>query len=570
MLVLNDELAAIFEEMADMEEIEGRKWQSLAYRKAAASISAAGGNLMDMYRSDRLRDIDGVGEAIEAKIRDYIEKGKIEKYEEMKARYPIDFTTLRKLQGLGPKKIYALFTALGVKDIETLKAALNDHSISGLQGFGEKSEESIRKAVEVFEKYGANRRFLSEIYDEVQEIRKKLGKSALFESLEIAGSFRRMRETVGDIDILGVSSDPEKAREVFTSLDDVAGIISSGPSKMTVRLKNGLTCDFRIFERDSFGAAMQYFTGSKDHNVQLREIAISKGMKLNEYGLYKGDRVKAGSDEIGLYKALGLDWIEPELRENMGEIQAAAAKKLPRLVEYGSIRGDLHTHTVDTDGRNTLEQMVEAASASGLEYIAITNHSKALKVAKGLTDEGFRSFNRKIDSMNEKGSIRIFKGVELEILKDGSLDLENSTLMEMDFVLAALHQGVVGDAEENTARVVKAIESGKIHSLAHPTGRLIGNREAYRLNFDRIFEACRDNHVFVEINGYPERSDLPFDLAKKAREYGIRFTLGSDSHSTRDMRNLRFATAIARRGWLNKESVVNALNSQQIANLIRR
>jgi DNA polymerase (family 10) len=568
--VLNDELAAIFEEMADMEEIEGRKWQSIAYRKAAASISTAGGNLIDLYRSGRLRDIDGVGEAIEAKIRDYIEKGKIEKYDEMKARYPIDFASLRKLQGLGPKKIYALFTALGVKDIETLKAALNDHSISGLQGFGEKSEESLRKAVEVFEKYGANRRFLAEIYDEIQEIKKKLAKSSLFEDLEIAGSFRRMRETVGDIDILGISSNPEKGREFFTNLDDVAGIISSGPSKMTVRLKNGLTCDFRIFARDSFGAAMQYFTGSKEHNVQLREIAISKGMKLNEYGLYEGDRVKAGSDEATIYRALGLEWIEPELRENMGEIEAAGAKRLPRLVEYGSIRGDLHTHTVDTDGRNTLEQMVGAASASGLEYIAITNHSKGLKVAKGLTDEGFRSFNRKIDSMNEKSSIRIFKGVELEILKDGSLDLDDSTLQEMDFVLAALHQGVVGDANENTARVVKAIGSGKIHSLAHPTGRLIGSREAYRLNFERIFEACKENQVFIEINGYPERSDLPFDLVKKAREYGILFTLGSDSHSTKDLRNLHFATAIARRGWLDKESVVNTLNADHFTNLIRR
>ncbi len=570
MQVLNDELAAIFEEMADMEEIEGRKWQSLAYRKAAASISAAGSNLMDLYRSGRLRDIDGVGDAIEAKIRDYIEKGKIEKYEEMKARYPIDFTSLRKLQGLGPKKIYALFTALRVKDIETLKAALNDHSISGLQGFGEKSEESLRKAVEVFEKYGANRRFLAEIYDEVQEIKKKLVKSSLFESLEIAGSFRRMRETVGDIDILGVSPDPEKGREFFTSLDDIAGIISSGPSKMTVRLKNGLTCDFRIFEKDSFGAAMQYFTGSKEHNVQLREIAISKGMKLNEYGLYEGGRVKAGSSEIEIYRALGLEWIEPELRENMGEIQAAAANRLPRLVEYGSIRGDLHTHTVDTDGRNTLEQMVEAASASGLEYMAITNHSKGLKVARGLTDEGFRSFNRKIDSMNEKGSIRIFKGVELEILKDGSLDLDDSTLKEMDFVLAALHQGLVADADMNTARLLKAIESGKIHGLAHPTGRLIGSREAYRLNFDRIFEACRDNHVFIEINGHPERSDLPFDLVKKAKEYGIHFTLGSDSHSTMDLRNLHFATAIARRGWLDKESVVNTLDAGHFVDLIRR
>ena len=567
--MFNDELSEIFSEMADIEEIEGKRWESLAYRKVSGNIAALGEDIREIYRRNELRKIEGVGDAIAKKISQYINEGRITAYDEMKKKYPINFRDLRKIQGLGPKKIAILFTQLGVTNISQLSDAINSHKIAELPGFGSRSEEKLKKSLETFQQIGSNRILLSKGLREIEYIREHLLASGLFERVEAAGSSRRMRETVGDIDLLAISGNVESATDYFLSLDRIDGAVSRGESKVTVNLKIGITCDLRFIEADSFGAALQYFTGSKDHNVRLRDLAISRGMKLNEYGLFAADQKIAGASENEIYEKLGLMYIPPELREDKGEIDAALAGKIPRLIEYEEVKGDLHMHTFDSDGMASLEDMAVAAKASGLEYIAITNHSKSLMIANGLNEERFNTFNEEIERISEKLGFSILKGVELEILKDGSLDLSSPLLKKMDFVLGAMHQFVSQDREENTNRLLKAIRSGLVNSIAHPTGRLIGSRPPYQLDMDRIMEACASEGVFLEINGSPERSDLPSDLARRAAGFGVKFTLGSDAHNTNDLSNIRIATAVARRGWLTKNDIINAMNLKDLQKALR-
>jgi DNA polymerase (family 10) len=377
-----------------------------------------------------------------------------------------------------------------------------------------------------------------------------------------------MRESIGDVDMLASSTRRREASEAFIGSEFVSGVVVAGESKITVNLKIGITCDLRFIDADSIGAALQYFTGSKDHNVHLRDLAVSKGYKLNEYGLFKGENRIAGRDEKSIYENLGLEFIEPELRENTGEIEAALNGTLPDIVKYEDIKSDLHMHTNDSDGRNSLEEMLERAKKNGLEYLAMTNHSAGLKIAHGLDPERFSELNARIEEESKKLGIPALKGVELEILRDGSLDLTGNTLDRMDYVLAALHQYISQDRKENTDRVVKAIQSGRVNAIAHPTGRLIGTREPYNIDLDTVIEKCLENHVFIEINGFPERSDLPADIVRRVQNAGVRFALGSDAHGVADLRFIRFATAIARRGWLTPDKVVNTLSLSDFKKLI--
>jgi len=568
--VFNDELAWIFSEMGDMEEIEGNRWESLAYRKVAANLEGLGEDIREIYKRNELRKIDGVGAAIEKKIQQYIQHGKIDAYDRLKQKYPIDFRNLRKIQGLGPKKIAALFVNLGVTDIESLKSAIIGHKVAVLPGFGERTETNLLKGIEVLSTVGASRVLLGRAYPDIEAIIAYLNSTGLFDNVILAGSARRMRESIGDVDILVTSSRRKEASDAFIKSEYVSSTVVAGESKVTVNLKLGITCDLRFIDADSTGAALQYFTGSKDHNVHLRDLAVSKGLKLNEYGLFREDSRIAGKDERGIYESLGLEFIEPELRENTGEIDAAMKHELPAIVNFKEIKSDLHMHTLDSDGKNTLEDMLLNSRKNGLEYIAMTNHSTSLKVAHGLDSQRFNELNARIDEISSRLSIPVLKGVELEILRDGSLDLPGNSLKEMDYVLAALHQYVSQDRKENTDRIVKAIESGYIHGLAHPTGRLIGSREPYNIDLDRVLEKCVENHVFLEINGYPERSDLPADIVRRMRESGVKFALGSDAHSISDLKFIRFATAIARRGWLTPEAIVNTLSYSAFRKLLAR
>lgn len=556
--MLNEELSLLFEDLADMEEIEGNRWESLAYRKVATSISLLSEDIREILRRGELRKVEGVGSATEKKIIEFLETGKIGKHEEMKKKYDIDFTSLRKIQGLGPKRIVTLYRTLGIKNVEDLSAAIESSKISSIQGFGKKSEEALRRSVEIYKQTGAGRKPLATVYDQIESILERMRGSGIYSRVELAGSGRRMKDTVGDIDILTTSSSPTDATDFFVSLEEVKHVLVSGDTKTSVFLVMGLNCDLRIVPDRSFGAALQYFTGSKEHNVKLRDMAISQGLKLNEYGLYKGDAAIADTTEEEIYSKLGLKWIPPELRENMGEIEASLSGKLPDLVPYGSVQGDFHTHTDATDGHSSLPDMISRATKMGHKFIAVTEHTKSLKVAGGMDEKEFRIRNSEIDTINEsQDQISVLKGTEMEILKDGDLDLPYGLLEEMDVVIASLHQWVSDDIKENTARVVNALETGRVHILAHPTGRMIGTRAPYRLDFDKIFQTCEDHGVALEINGYPIRSDLPYDLVKKAREFKVDFALSSDAHDVSQLKYLRFATAIARRGWLTENRLIN-------------
>ncbi len=557
--MINRELASIFEDLADMEEIEDNKWKSLAYRKVAASISLLPEDIVEIYQRKGLRNIPGVGESIEKKIIEYIETGKISKHEELMSKFGIDLDSMRDIQGLGPKRIMALYNALGTRNLDDLIEAIRMDRVKSVPGFGDKSQLNLEKAIQLYLENGSDRIPIALIYDDVQNFAKKLRDSGHFTSVEVAGSIRRFKETIGDIDILVASENPPEAGDYFTSLKEVKHTNVKGDTKISVLLNLGLNCDLRIMGRKSLGAALQYFTGSKEHNIRVRDIAIKAGLKLNEYGLYKGNRIVAGATEQGVYESLGMKWIPPEMRENMGEIEASLESNIPSLVDFEDVKGDFHVHTNATDGFSSLEEIIEAAKLLGHKFIAITEHSKSLKIAKGMDEKRFRERNILIESMNENAAgIRILKGVELEILKDGALDLPTSLLKDMDVVVGALHQGISDDPDMNTNRLVTAIESGMLTTIAHPTGRLIGYRDPIKLNFDRIFKACEDHDVALEINGQPSRSDLPYNLVKKAREYEVRFTLGSDAHSTSQLKYLKFATAIARKGWLEKRDVLNA------------
>lgn len=566
----NQELAGMFFDIADMLEIENVQWEPRAYRKVALAISTLPVDVKQIYEQGKLTDIEGVGKSISGSIEEYIKTGSITKYRKLKKKYPIDFATFRKVQGMGPKRVYTLYKKLKIKNLDDLKSAIEKNKIRKLEGFGEKSEEQLKNNMESFSRVKSERRMLGYVIEDLEALVEKLRKSGLFERVELAGSSRRMKETVGDFDILAVSSKPQKGMDFFVKMKEVNSVIVKGRTKTSVKLAIGLNCDLRVVESKSFGAAMQYFTGNKDHNVKLRKIAISKKLKLNEYGVFKKDKTIAGKTEKEVYASLGMDVMDPEMRENMGEIEASQSHSLPKLMRYEEVQGDLHSHTTNSDGTNSLGEMVAAAKKWGHKYIAITEHSKSLPVAKGLDENRFERLFKQIDKMNEKSDIRILKGVEMEILKDGSLDLKSSTLKKMDIVIGAIHQWTRGqDKKTLTNRVIKAIESGLVTTIAHPTGRMIGQREAFYMDYQRIFESCKKNGVFLEIDGFPDRSDLPFNMVKEAKEYGVKFTLASDSHSTDHIRFIRLAAAIARRGWLEKKDVINTLSYRDILKLRR-
>lgn len=565
----NQEIADMFYDIADMLEIENVQWEPRAYRKAALTISTLQVDIKQVYEQGKLTELEGIGKSIAASIEEYIKTGSMKKYKELKKRYPIDFSTFRKIQGMGPKRAYVLYKKLKVKDINDLKDALDKGKISQLTGFGEKSQEQLKHNLDVFMKVKEERRMLGYVIDYVQDFVAKMRKSSMFDRVEIAGSTRRMKETVGDIDILATSKRAKEGMDYFVKMKEITDIIVKGDTKTSVKLDIGLNCDLRILEDKSFGAAMQYFTGNKDHNIKLRKIAISKGYKLNEYGVFKGNKVVASKTEKDVYESLGLREMEPELRENMGEIEAAQKNVLPKIIKYEEVISDLHLHTKDSDGANSLEEMVSAAKALGHKFIAVTNHSVSLPIARGLDDKRFAAFNKRVDKLNESSDVKVLKGVELEILKDGSLDLPSSMLKSMDFVIGALHQWTKMDRKALTDRVLKAINSGLVTTLAHPTGRKIGERGAFDMDYNRIFESCKKNGVFLEIDGFPERSDLPFDMVKQAKGYGVRFTMGSDAHRKEQLRFVKLAAAIGRRGWLEKKDVINALSYNDVLKLKR-
>ena len=564
--MLNKKLAEIFEEIADMLDL-GEKdlfFEVRAYRKIAQTLETMQEDVGDIYAKGGVKAIDdlpGVGKSTAELIEEYIKTGKMKKYTALKKKYPIDFNSITKIQGMGARKAFKLYRALGVKNIEDLKKAVEKHKIRDLEGFGEKSEQDIQKGLEFLEKAGG-RVAIGIALPVAESTIAQLKESKFVERAVIAGSARRMRETVGDLDILVISEDQQKVLDFISKMKEVEAVIAKGPTKISVVLKMGLNCDFRIIERESFGAALQYFTGSKDHGVQVRQIAVKKGYSLNEYQLSDKNGKKIVSlTEQEIYNKLGLDYVEPEMREARGEVELAASHKLPKLIELGDIKGDLQMHTRHTDGQNTIEEMAQKGIELGYEYIGLTDHSKSEFQARGMDEKRFAKYFEEIDKANEKlgGKIKILKSGEVDILKDGSLDLENKTLDQMDYVLCSLHSSFQLGKEEQTRRVIKAFESGYVNIFGHPTARLINQRDPVQLDLDKVFESAKENGVIMEIDSIIDRLDLNDENTIRARKAGLRFAIDSDAHQKANMEFMRYGIGTARRGWLTKEDVVNTL-----------
>ncbi len=575
---INKPISDILNRIADILSIDeegGVRFEVRAYRRAAMSIDSLEDDVADIYRKkgvEGLKEIDGVGEGISKSIVEYIKTGKMKKYEKLKKLYPVDFENLTRIEGLGPKRVALLYRRLGVKDINGLKQAVASHKISALEGFGEKSESLILNGIARFES-NKGRILLGDAMPEAERIIKFLIGSGCVNRARIAGSIRRMRETVGDIDILATSDSPEKVMELFSGMGEVESVILSGKTKTTVKLNIGINCDLRVIDDKSFGAALQYFTGNKFHNVKLRTIAIKKGFKLNEYGLFdkKGSNLASGKDEEWIYRRLGMEPMPAEMREDRGEIDLSIKEGIKELVSLEDLLGDMHTHTKESDGSNSIEEMIAAAKKAGLSYIATTNHTKSLKVANGMDEARLASYFAHVDKLNDKlDGFAVLKGAEVDILKNGNLDLDSKALKGLDCALGSVHSHFNMDKDAMTKRVIKAMESGMIHILGHPTGRILLGREGYGLDIHKVADAAEANGVIIEINSSPERLDISDSNILDISDYKIMFAIDSDAHSVNHFGNLRYGVGTARRGWLGKDRILNALELNKLRKILSR
>jgi len=572
MPVHNADIAALFEEIADLLEIENANpFRVRAYRNAARQLQGMGVPAADMVaKSEDLTELPGIGDDLAAKIKEIVETGKCQFLEKLRKKTPPTITELLKMPGLGPKRVRTLYHELDVQTLPQLARAARDGRISELPGFGEKTERAILDAIAAHA--AESKRFKLAVAAQYAEpLRKYLEKIPGVDRAMLAGSYRRCRETVGDLDILVTATDAVKVMDRFVAYDEVKDVMAKGSTRSTVILKSGLQVDLRVVEKHCFGAALQYFTGSKTHNIEIRRLAQERQLKISEYGVFKGERRIAGDTEESVYRAIGLPWIAPELRENRGEIEAARAGKLPKLVELADLKGDLHAHTKATDGHNTLSEMAEAARRHGLEYLAITEHSRRLTVAHGLDPQQLRKQMHEIDRLNEQlREITLLKGIEVDILEDGRLDLPDDVLAECDLVIGAVHSKFSLSRAKQTERILRAMEHPYFTLLAHPTGRLLETREPYDVDMLRIIRQARGRGCFLELNAHPERLDLLDVYCQMARDEGVLVAVSSDAHSTQDFDNLRYGVGQARRGWLEKKDILNARPLKLLRTLLRR
>ncbi|MCZ7356694.1 MAG: DNA polymerase/3'-5' exonuclease PolX [Candidatus Methanoperedens sp.] len=563
----NAEVATLLYNISELLEIKGEiTFKIRAYAKAARAIEGNTEDIEKIAREKRLKEIPGVGEKIAEKIEEYLETGKLESYEDLKKQVPKELHELLKIPGIGPKTLQFLHGEIGIKSVEDLEKAAREHRLRRLERFGATKEENIIKAIERY-RQRSSRIPLGTALPLVREIIEALAKSGFIETIEPAGSLRRKKETVGDIDILAISKDALAAIEAFVHLPAVKEVIVKGPTKATVITHEAIQVDLRIMESRSFGTSLQYFTGSKEHNIKLRDLARQKGLKLSEYDLEEistGKKIYCGSDDE-VYNKLGLAPIPPEIREDTGEIEAALGGKLPMLVENKDIKGDFHIHTDWSEGTNTLAEMVEAAKKLGYEYIAVTDHSKAIGVAHGLSEERLLAQIDEIQKLNRKlENFRVFTGIEVDIKADSSLNFPDSILRQCDVVVAALHTGQRQTRREITGRLITAMENENVDIIAHPTGRIIGEREAYDVDIDALLDAAAGSHTVLEINAYPSRLDLSDVNARKAKNKGIKIAIGTDAHNIGHLGLMEFGVNVARRAWLEKKDVMNTRAAEDV------
>ena len=574
--MINQEIANIFYEIAHFLEMEGIQFKPYAYQKAAISLESLERDVRDIYREGGrkfLEKIPGVGESIAEKIEEYLKTGKIKYYQDLKRKTPVKMQDLTAVEGLGPKKVKTLYQKLGIRNIKDLEKAVKAHKIAPLFGFGEKTEKNILEGI-AFLKRSKGRFLLGEILPKVKEVYKKLKNLKEVEKVNPAGSVRRMKETIGDVDFLVISKNPSRVMDFFVSLPGVVRIWGKGTTKASVRMKEGFDMDIRVVPARSYGSALQYFTGSKEHNIAIRRIAMDKGLKLSEYGLFHGPKMIAGKTEEEIYKALGMEWIPPEMRENQGEIEAALAKKLPKIIDYKDIRGDLHCHSKWDGGRNTIEEMAQTARERGYQYIGITDHTKFLRIEHGLNEKQLAQQRKEIDKINlqlitNNLQLRILQGAETNILADGSIDIKDEALKKLDYAIAGIHSNFKMEKARMTNRIIKAMRNPYIKIISHPTGRILKRRDEYQIDFEKILRAAREFKVILEINSFPERLDLNDQNIRRAKEAGVKMVINTDSHHKDQLRFMEFGIAQARRGWAKCEDIINTYPVEKMLRFLK-
>jgi len=562
----NIEVARLLYEIANLLEIQEVPFKPQAYRRAAMSIESLSEDIEEIYKQEKLKEIPGIGEGIAKKIIEYLDTGKSTYLEELKKEFPVNVSELMKIPGLGPKKIIMLYKNLKITNMTKLKKAITEKKLENLEHFKEATINNILKGIEAVEQNKTQRILLGFAAPIAESIIQKLKKVEGIKQITIAGSYRRGKETVGDLDILATGTNSQKIVDVFTSLADIEEITAKGKSRAAIRLHNGLAVDLRVVKEDECGSALLYFTGSKEHNIELRTIALSKGFTLNEYGLFTLDKKKriASFTEEEIYKKLNMQYIPPELRENAGEIETAIKNKIPKLVSMEDVNTDFQIQTNWSDGSDSIEEMALSAKQFGLKAIAITDHVSQMGITNPLDDKRLSQQAIEIEKLEKKLNIRIFKGAEIDIKKDGTLSISSAALKKLDFILVAVHTAWKMTEKEMTDRICNALQNYPCASLAHPTGRLIQRREPYEFNLEKVFQTAKDTNTCLEINGFPDRIDLKDSHAKLAKEMGCRFTFGSDAHNKNNFVNLNYSVITARRAWIEAKQVLNCESIKNI------
>ncbi len=589
----NQEIAQIFHDIASFLEMEGVAFKPYAYEKVALNLESLEEDVAEIYkRGGRqvLEKIPGVGENIADRIEEYLQTGRVKYYEDLKKKTPVSIDELIRVEGLGPKRVKILYQKLGIKNLKDLEKAAKTHKIASLFGFGEKTEKNILEGI-AFLKRSKGRFLLGEIMPRVKEILAKLKNLKEVEQISVAGSVRRMKETIGDVDILVTTKnlhphtknsgvEAKKIMDFFVQMPGTIKIWGKGATKSSIKMDKGFDIDIRAVAKKSYGSALQYFTGSKEHNIALRRIAMEKGLKLNEYGLFpakggpasggKGKKMIAGWDEEGIYQALGLSWIEPELRENQGEIEAAKKRKLPKIIGYKDIKGDLHCHSDWDGGENTILEMAQVAKEMGYKYIGIADHTKFLRIEHGLDEKKLSQQRKEIEKLNTKlKNFRILQGCEANILNDGSIDIKDEALKKLDYVVAGVHSSFKMEKANMTERIIKAMKNPNVDIISHPTGRILKRRDEYQIDFDKILRVAKETGTILEINACPERLDLNDKNIRRAKEAGVKMVINTDSHHRDQLRFIEFGIAQARRGWAEKNDIINSQPLEKLLKFFR-
>jgi DNA polymerase (family 10) len=570
----NKQIAAILSEMADILEIQGADFFRLnAYRKAAINILNMPQDLRDIVDKNPrdLEKLPGIGKGLQQKIVELITTGKCQEYEDIKKNFPEGLLEILRLRGLGPKKVKLLYSELQIKNLKELKMAAEAHIIQTLPGMGAKSEADILKAIDEYAHFSSDRFLIDEAMQEAVRIIEYMKECKDIKKIEYAGSLRRCQDTIGDIDILVTVKDPVKSQKVimerFVKYPEVLSIVAEGETKSSVTLRSGIDVDLRVIDNESLGAAMHYFTGNKNHNIRIRDLAKRKGLKVSEYGIFKGEKMIGGKEEKEIFEAVGLPYIAPEMRSDNGEIEYGLEHgKFPKLIELKDLKGDLHNHSVYSDGQNTIEEMAQAFIGKGYEYFGISDHSSVMGITGGMGKKDISAEWAEVDKLNKKlkGKITILKSCEVDILKDGSLDFDDEILKNLDFVIISAHMYQRLSPEEQTKRLISAIENKYSGILGHPTGRMINRRAPMEFDMARVIDACVKNNVALEINSNPLRLDLIDKYIRIAKEKGAKFVINTDSHAPDQIEFIKYGVGIARRGWLTKEDVLNTLNLKDL------